>query len=333
MADSSRWPDIEQMPRALRIAGRVLLWLSPVVLLSALAVIVMYVRLLQGPISLKVMAGPIERGISAGLRGLSAKVDDALLRRSPAGAIEFQLVNLRLFEEDGSVVASAPVAAVGMDLARLAMLDVQPTRIELIEPRVSVSYSARDGLALSFTETPPAENENPPEPGSETGVTVAPAPEPSSPSAVPSVLRRLDLARVISEYAAKARQQRDATASLSQIGFRNAIVDVDYEGRRSSWKVGELSIDLDHKRRHSVISVAARIESERGPWSLSLLTEDFGEDGNADAKGVRAGSGAGCPGTSVAQSRLAAFPRNADRRGRGDPIQNIRGIEWGRCRG
>ena len=251
-----------------------LLWLSPIVLLSALAVVVMYVRLLQGPVSLKVMSGPIERGISAGLRGLSAKVDDALLRRGPTGAIEFQLVNLRLFEEDGSVVASAPVAAVGMDLARLAMLDVQPTRIELIEPRVSVSYTARDGLALSFTETPLSGGTTPPEPEAKSGLSVEPAAEPASPAAVPSVLRRLDLARVVSEYTARARQQRDASTSLSQIGFRNAIVDVDYEGHRSSWKVDELSVDLDHKRRHSVISVAARIESERGPWSLSLLTED-----------------------------------------------------------
>ena len=161
MAGSQRWPEIERLPRGLRIAGRVLLWLSPIVLLSALAVIVMYVRLLQGPVSLKVLAGPIERGISAGLRGLSAKVDDALLRRSPTGAIEFRLVNLRLFEEDGSVVASAPVAEVGIDLARLAMLDVQPNRIELIEPRVSVSYTARDGLTLSFSETPPTEGANP----------------------------------------------------------------------------------------------------------------------------------------------------------------------------
>ena len=38
--------------------------------------------------------------------------------------------------------------------------------------------------------------------------------------------------------------------------------------------MSELSVDLDHKRRRSIISVAARIESERGPWSLSLLTED-----------------------------------------------------------
>ena len=324
MAGSQRWSEIERLPRGLRMAGRVLLWLSPIVLLSALAVIVMYVRLLQGPVSLKVMAGPIERGISAGLRGLSAKVDDALLRRSPTGAIEFQLVNLRLFEEDGSVVASAPVAAVGMDLARLAMLDVQPTRIELIEPRVSVSYTARDGLALSFTEPPPTEGATLPKPDAPAGVPVQPAAEPSTPTAVPSVLRRLDLARVVSEYSAKARQQRDASASLSQIGFRNAIVEVDYEGQRSSWKVSELSVDLDHKRRRSIISVAASIESERGPWSLSLLTEDSDRTETSHAEGVRARSGAGGAGPGLSQSCIAAFPRNSHSGRRGNPVQDIR---------
>src|SRR5512139_3193017 len=134
----------------MRVAGRVLLWISPVILLSALAAIVLYVRLLQGPVSLKFMAGPIERGITAELDGMSVSVDDARLRRSTAGEYAFELVNLRLTEKDGSVVARAPVAAVALDMWRLPLMQVLPRRVELVEPRISVTYSERDGLSLSF---------------------------------------------------------------------------------------------------------------------------------------------------------------------------------------
>ncbi len=272
----------------MRVAGRILMWLAPVIILSVLAGIVLYVRLLQGPVSLKVMAGPIERGIGAELHGLTAKVDDAILQRGPGGDYEFQLRNLRLYEADGSVVASAPVAGVALDLAQLMMFNVSPRRVDLIEPRVSVVYSERDGLSLSFSE-PAASAVDAGEASAspQAGAPTDPGAEraPAAPQAgVPSMMRKLDLARVISEYSARARRQQDATSTLAQVGFRNAKVDVDFEGRRSSWKVAELALDLDHKRRRSVISGVARIESDRGPWTLSLLTEDSEKSGTLTLK-------------------------------------------------
>lgn len=276
---------MENLPRSVQIAGRVLLWISPIVLLSALAAVVLYVRLLQGPVSLKILTGPVERGVNAQLQGLTAKVDDTLLRRSATGEYAFELVNLRLYEPDGSVVASAPLAAVSLDFARLALLEVQARRVELVEPRVSISYSARDGLALSFTETP-AQSLKPssasPKPGTDVAEPLAEAEKPSQIS--PSVLTKVDLARVISEFSARARRQQDASAALTQFGLRNAIVDVDYEGARSSWKVAELMVDFDHRSRRSVISASARIESDQGPWSVSLLTEDSERTGTLTLK-------------------------------------------------
>ncbi len=262
-----------------------MIWTAPVIILSVLAAIVLYVRLLQGPVSLKVMAGPIERGISAELHGLTAKVDDAILQRGPTGEYEFQLRNLRLFEADGSVVASAPVAGVALDLAQLMMFNVSPRRVDLIEPRVSVVYSERDGLSLSFSEPVEVLADGAARERAIDPADAGPTPVPAQPQAGgPSMMRKLDLARVIAEYSARARQQQDATSNLAQLGFRNATVDVDYEGRRSSWKVAELAIDLDHKRRRSVISGVARIESDRGPWTISLLTEDSEKSGTLTLK-------------------------------------------------
>ena len=45
------------------------MWTAPLFILTALAAIVLYVRLLQGPVSLRIMAAPIERGITAAVNG------------------------------------------------------------------------------------------------------------------------------------------------------------------------------------------------------------------------------------------------------------------------
>ncbi len=280
------WEQFESQSPIVRFFARVAMLFSSVLLLAALAAVVIYVRLQQGPVSLKFMTGPIEKGISGELRGLTATVDDALLQIAETGDYEFRLVNLRLREADGSVVASAPIAAVGLDFAQLATLEVLPRRVDLIEPRLAVTYSQRDGLSLSFTEPDGRVPTAPQPPTSAPAVPSAADPAPASPAAAfPAMLRKLDLARVVAEYTARARRQEGATGSLTQIGLRNAIVDVDYSGQRSRWKVAEAGVDLDHSRRRSVISALARIESDRGPWTLSLLTEDSEKTGTLTLKG------------------------------------------------
>jgi hypothetical protein len=280
------WEQFESQSPIVRFFARVAMLFSSVLLLAALAALVIYVRLQQGPVSLKFMTGPIEKGISGELRGLTATVDDALLQIAETGDYEFRLVNLRLREADGSVVASAPIAAVGLDFAQLATLEVLPRRVDLIEPRLAVTYSQRDGLSLSFTEPDGRAPTGPQPPTTAPAVPSAADPAPASPSAAfPAMLRKLDLARVVAEYTARARRQEGATGSLTQIGLRNAIVDVDYSGQRSRWKVAEAGVDLDHSRRRSVISALARIESDRGPWTLSLLTEDSEKTGTLTIKG------------------------------------------------
>lgn len=280
---AGRWspgPRLSLIGRILRRLGMIV---APVVLLTGLAALVVYVRLQQGPVSLKFMAGPIEQGISAELKGLTAKVDDAVLQSGEHGDYEFRLVNLRLLEADGSVVASAPVAAVTLDYARLAALEVLPRRVDLIEPKLAVTYSERGGLELSFSDEGMAQLGPSPGPGAPAEAATRAA-QPMPGEAVPAMLRKLDLARVISGFTARARRKQDATGSLREIGLRNAVVVVDYEGTRSRWKVAELAVDLDHGRNRSVISAVARIESDRGPWSLSLLTEDSAKTGKVMVK-------------------------------------------------
>lgn len=261
-----------------RLATRLLLVFTPVVLLALLAAIVGYVRLLHGPISLKVLAGSIERGIGAEFGDLSAAVDDAVLRLTDGHDFEFRLVNLRLTESDGSIVMSAPIAAVALDLAQIAKGQFVPRRVELIDARLSLSYAASSGLALSFDEAVGLP-ENTPQPDAVMPVPNAAAPETPGTPPGSAIGKRIDVARALADYTARARRGSDATSYLREIALKNASLRLEHEGQVSEVSVRELAIDLDHRARRSLISSTATIESDRGPWSLSLLSEDSEKTG------------------------------------------------------
>ena len=92
--------------------GRCAFVLAPVVLIAVLIFGLGYVRLRHGPVSLKFLVAPIERGINAELEGNAVKIDDAVVSLSETGGVEFRLRNLSMTEADGDIVASAPLAAV-----------------------------------------------------------------------------------------------------------------------------------------------------------------------------------------------------------------------------
>lgn len=256
-----------RLGRAGRVAGRVGLYLLPFVLLGVLAASVGYVRLHHGAVSLKFIAEPIERGISAGLGGMAVRIDDALLTLGENGGIEFQLTNLSLAEADGDLVASAPLATIELSAGSFWAMRVEPARVFLIEPRLSLTYAKATGLQAAFTRTHVVGEE----PASTAESAEATASAPAAPEGAPVTL---DIAKIISEGASRARSGQDATTNLREIGVRNALVSLDYEGVKSEWRVAEAAIDLEHKRRRSVISGSARIVSQEGPWAVSFHAED-----------------------------------------------------------
>ena len=272
--------------RVLHGLGRSVFILAPVAMLAILVFGLGYVRLRHGPISLNFLVAPIERGINAELEGNSVKIDDAVVSLSGTGGLEFRLRNLRLSEPDGDVVASAPLAAVELSAAALWSARIVPSRVELIEPKVYVFYSDDGGLALSFPKqvegdaTGEVEEAAVPAP-----VPVAPPSRPGSPSpksvstpaiapVAPGPLKRIDLARFITETSARARQRLGATSYLKEFGLRNASVVLEYGGRSTEWRVPSLVVALMHARSRSVISGRATIDSGGQPWKLTFETDE-----------------------------------------------------------
>jgi hypothetical protein len=259
-----------------RMCGYALIVLAPLVLLSVLAAIICYVRLLHGPVSLQAFNERIERGISAELGGFKADIDDAILTLGDNWRVELRLTNLRITEPDGDLVASAPLAAVDLDPGSLLWMDASPQRVFFIEPKLSLFYSAESGLAMSFSQMSPASDVpptnaaplSPPSDVPSASHTTAIA-KTSDPSLPPS-FHRVDLGRAIAEMSSFARRGGLATSHLKEIGVRNATVVLDYGGTRSELSVAEGAIGLEA----GFISGAASINSARGLWMVSFRTDE-----------------------------------------------------------
>lgn len=260
--------------------GRSVFILAPFLMLALLVAGLGYVRLRHGPMSLEFLVEPIERGINAELGGNTVRIDDAVVSLSETGGLEFRLSNVRVHEVDGDVVASAPFAAVEISTPALWSMRVVPARIELIEPRLFLFYSEKGGLALSFSKPVPSDATGVEREPSNGPLAPAPVPVTRSASSAPAAeamgpLKRIDLARVLTDMSSRARQRLDATSYLREFGLRNATLMLDYAGRNTEWRVPSLNIELMHGRTRSVITGRAMVMAAGGkPWELKFETDE-----------------------------------------------------------
>ncbi len=260
-----------------RPAAKVLLYsLIPLGLLAGIALGVTFVRLRHGPISFDILVEPIERGINAELVNNQVDIGGAELRLGANGGLEFRLRDMNVLDKSGSIVATAPLSAVSISSAALWRLRIVPSRIILINPQINLSFTDETGLALSVSKVATKGNklDSRVSGGGTTdlGGNTVPAGTPAPSSEVH--VEPLNLAKMLSQASARARRQLDAASYLTEIGLENANVVLDYAGRRSTWRINDVSLDFDHHRKRSVISGRAVIASPRGEWAMSFLTDE-----------------------------------------------------------
>ena len=229
----------------------------------------LYVRLLHGPISLAFLSQPIEHAIAEEVAGLRVAIEGVDLRLADGGQLEVELKNVRVTDLGGVPLVIAPSASVS--LSRRAMLSgrIAPESVDLISPRLSLFYSEDGTLALKFappTEAAGSERAKLPSGHGANEMPRGPAGE------ADGALGRIDLVKALSETSARARRREHAGAYLREIGLKAATVVIDQGGRKSTWRVAELGIDLDHRRSRSQIAGRAKIESAAGPFTLDFRT-------------------------------------------------------------
>ncbi len=249
-----------------------------ILVVGMIAIVLGYGRLARGPLSLPTLVPTIETAINDQLTDMRVKIDDAVLQRSAEGpGILFRLRNIRLIDKDGSIVAQAPLAAIGMSGSALLKGQLAPGSVDLIGPRVLLFYNDDQGLSLTFSRPPAAETEaairgsigegetmSTPEPGD------AVATRPESPIAAGG--RRLDLTSAVNDVFDRAR--KGSTSSyLTRFGFKDALVVLNQNGTQTLWQVPDFAIDLEHRNRRSIIVGQANLASSKGDWQLELRTE------------------------------------------------------------
>ena len=249
-----------------------------ILVVGMIAIVLGYGRLARGPLSLPTLVPTIETAINDQLTDMRVKIDDAVLQRSAEGpGILFRLRNIRLIDKDGSIVAQAPLAAIGMSGSALLKGQLAPGSVDLIGPRVLLFYNDDQGLSLTFSRPPAAETEaairgsigegetmSTPEPGD------AVATRPELPIAAGG--RRLDLTSAVNDVFDRAR--KGSTSSyLTRFGFKDALVVLNQNGTQTLWQVPDFAIDLEHRNRRSIIVGQANLASSKGDWQLELRTE------------------------------------------------------------
>ena len=89
---------------------------------------------------------PVEKSVNGQLRGPSLDIEDAVVRLSEAGGIEFRLKNVRLYDQGGVVVAEAPFASVGLSASALLTGKLAAGSVDLIGPRVLLHVTEDEGV-------------------------------------------------------------------------------------------------------------------------------------------------------------------------------------------
>ena len=253
--------------RPLGVVARCAAILLPLLLLAGGLV---YAKLLHGPISVRFLAAPIARGISAELPGYAVTIEDAIVRRSQSGGVEFRLKNVRLLDGQGGLMALAGLAGIELSTRALRNARFAPSRIDLIEPAIRLSQDEQGRLAISLAEPPSARGAAPAQPAPAAAASRT-QPSPARPDETARGGQRVDLARSIAELVAGLRRS-DATAYLEGLGLRNASVTIEEGGRTSKWQVPELNARLAHRQKRSVLTAEARIGTDE-PWTLKLTAE------------------------------------------------------------
>ncbi len=84
---------------------------------------------------------------------------------------------------------------------------------------------------------------------------------------------RIEVVKALANFFDETRRRGSATSYLTQFGFKNASVYLDYGGRMSRWVVPEAKIKLSHAGASSTISGNISIETASEPWNLEFQAQ------------------------------------------------------------
>lgn len=255
-------PARRRFGRACKRCGRLSLEVcTGLIVVGIVALVLVYGRLSQGPISMSFLVVPVEKSVNGQLRGPSIDIGDAVVRLSDGGGIEFRLKSVRLYDQGGVVVAEAPFASVGLSARALFAGKLAAGSVELIGPRVLLHVRDDDSIALTVDaqtgETPPASN---------VPATVATGRGATRTADKPTV----SLVPAIDALFNKLGAGEGTTSYLHSFGIRDAEFFVARDERVTRWQVREFEVDLERRERQSVLTGRANVGGDTRSWDMTF---------------------------------------------------------------
>lgn len=250
-----------------RTFRKIILGLIVLLALAVIGVAGLYLRLVQGPVSLGFLQARIEQAVNKQLSGPTITLGDAVLELDAESQVpHVRTRNLVLMDQDGTVLASAPKAGVTLDGTQLFAGKIVVTSLELIGPHVNARRNLDGSVQLGIgVEAAAADEVTVVDEGDflatdDQAATSKVEPGPPLPQTGGS--RILDLLG--------ARGKSGALGNLDDIKITRAAVNFFDEANDATWVSPRTDMSFRRTSYGFVVVSKAVVASGGQPWNIEV---------------------------------------------------------------
>ncbi len=251
-----------------RLAKLLLLAVLFVIALLVITAAAVYWRLSSGPISLAKVKTQLENSFNQNTPGIRIKMASAILEFDPDTFVpHVRFRNVVLTDVDGSLLASAPKAAVTLDGRSLLWGNVVPTKLELIGPSIRAKRNL-DGTFELGTSTPADESDAPVDVGDLNDNSGQPTEAKGNLDGSDGALQQSSGAKLIDILAEPGPASPFAT--LQEIRVTKARISLNDKPNEASWLAPSAEVVFNRMPFGFVALVTADIASSGEPWRAEM---------------------------------------------------------------
>lgn len=240
-----------------------ILKISVLSILSVLAVLMIagaafFWRLSSGPVSMSFLNGKIESAINAQLSAMKVTLGDAVLELDKSTYVpHVQFQNLILRDSEGTVLASAPRAAVTLDSEALLSGKIVATSLELIGPKISARRNLDGTIVLGV--------------GGQADVgEVLPAGKGDIVADQTSAPNQSSGAKLVALLAAPSG--KETLSTLQNIRISQAALSVFDDANGATWNAPQADLTFQKLASGFQVLAKADVASAGAPWHAEIST-------------------------------------------------------------
>jgi Protein of unknown function/AsmA-like C-terminal region len=258
----------------LRIARITVLSVLTIVALLVAGAAGLFWRLSQGPVSISFLREGIVAGLNKQLGGIKVDLGGAILEVDQDTKIpSIRFLNVAVKNAEGEVLATAPKAAVSLDLARLMQAEIVPRSLDLIGPRILARRNIDGTFELGFDSAAPDSDEpiilEEELPNRNSGEKSDLGGAGSAPDSAAPTLTNLMKGRTFIELIA-AKDDGNSLSALNDIRISRANLVVFDEANDARWTAPRTDFAFRKMPYGFILAAKSDIASGGDPWRLEF---------------------------------------------------------------